>query len=122
MVRANYNDVSRGITATIEFLEQFFENLLFGASNDLKNRYTHIDYIDKFQSAKKDVSKCKNCTLEEQAIINAIMVNPTITQKELAKVIGKSERTVKSMTVIMQEKGLIKRENGKRNGRWIVNS
>lgn len=48
------------------------------------------------------------------------MVNPTITQKELAKMIGKSERTVKSMTVIMQEKGLIKRENGKRNGRWIV--
>lgn len=58
--------------------------------------------------------------MEEQAIINAIMVNPTITQKELAKMIGKSERTVKSMTVIMQEKGLIKRENGKRNGRWIV--
>lgn len=33
---------------------------------------------------------------------------------------GKSERTIKTRTVEMQEKGLIRRENGKRNGRWEV--
>ncbi len=41
-------------------------------------------------------------------------------QKELAKNIGKSERTIKTRTEEMQEKGLIRRENGKRNGKWEV--
>jgi len=47
-------------------------------------------------------------------------MNPAITQKELAVVLGKSERTIKTRTVEMQEKGLIRRENGKRNGKWEV--
>ena len=58
--------------------------------------------------------------MEELAIINELKANPSITQKELAAKIGKSERTVKTRTVKMQEKGLIQRENGKRNGRWEV--
>lgn len=32
----------------------------------------------------------------------------------------KQERTVKTRNVEMQEKGLISRENGKRNGKWKV--
>ena len=36
------------------------------------------------------------------------------------KLIGKSERTIKTRTVEMQDKGLICRENGKRNGKWKV--
>lgn len=47
-----------------------------------------------------------------------LLKNPSITQKELAGIIDKSERTIKTRTVEMQEKGLICRENGKRNGRW----
>lgn len=65
-------------------------------------------------------SKCNFCTLEELAILNEIKLNPDITQKELAKRIDKSERTVKTRTVKMQEKGFIRRENGKRNGRWEI--
>ena len=51
-------------------------------------------------------------------ILRAIAAKPTITQKELASVIGKSERTIKSRTVELQEKGFLRRESGKRNGRW----
>ena len=43
-----------------------------------------------------------------------------LTQKELAEQLGKSERTIKTRTVEMQDKGLICRENGKRNGKWKV--
>ena len=64
--------------------------------------------------------KCKSCTLEELAIIQELIKNPTNTQRELASAIGKSERTVKTRTVEMQEKGLIFRENGKRNGKWKI--
>lgn len=58
--------------------------------------------------------------MEELAIIQELKRNPIITQKELANAIGKSERTVKTRTVEIQEKGLIIRENGKRNGKWKV--
>ena len=65
--------------------------------------------------------KCKNCTLKEQAIINILKVNPVITQEEIANKINKSIRTVKTYMAQMQEKGLIERINGKKNGEWKVN-
>ena len=65
-------------------------------------------------------SKCKNCTLEEIAILTELKNNPLITQKELALKIGKSERTIKTRTIELQKKGYLKRENGKRNGKWEV--
>ncbi len=120
LVRANYNDLQNNIHATTVFLGQFIENLLTDANHDLKNRYMHIDHTEKSQSAISEVSKCKNCTLEELAILREISNNPSITQKALADAIGKSERTVKSRTVELQEKGLLRRKNGKRNGQWEV--
>ena len=62
--------------------------------------------------------KCKNCTLEEVAVLRIMHENPTATQKEIATAIGKSERTVKTITVALQEKLIVKRMNGKRNGYW----
>lgn len=41
--------------------------------------------------------KCNNCTLEEQAIINIIRSNPMIKQEEIANMINKSLRAVKTM-------------------------
>ncbi len=120
LVRANYTNVKNGITATTKYLELFFENLLLGKSNELKNRYLHIDFQSDIQSAEIDISKCSNCTLDELAILNAIAENPAITQKALAEKIGKSERTVKTKTVEMQKKGFIQRANGKRNGHWEI--
>ena len=38
LVRANYNNIPKGITATNEYLNMFFENLLFNAKYELKNR------------------------------------------------------------------------------------
>jgi fido (protein-threonine AMPylation protein) len=119
MVRANYNDLKNGVHETTEYLEVFLRNLLLDEKNELHNRAMHISGTFA-QSADTTDPKCNNCTLEEMTIIKAIVQNPSITQKELSKVIGKSERTVKSRTVEMQEKGLIARENGKRNGKWIV--
>lgn len=120
LVRANYNNVKNGITATTKYLELFFENLLLGKNNELKNRYLHIDFQSDIQSAETDTPKCNNCTLDELAVLNAIAENPAITQKALAEKIGKSERTIKTKTVEMQKKGLIQRANGKRNGHWEI--
>lgn len=46
LVRANYNDLPNDIHATKLYLERFFENLLFGGNNELKNRYLHIAWQD----------------------------------------------------------------------------
>lgn len=125
LVRANFNDFQKGIHAITEYLDLFFENLLMGKHYELKNRYLHVDYTDNYaQSANEEDPKCKNCTLdctlEELAVLRMIAENPRITQKNLAAAMGKSERTMKSRTVALQEKGYIRRANGKRNGHWEV--
>lgn len=117
LVRANYKNFEKNIFEDTSFLEKFFYNLLANSDNDLKNRYAHIDNT---QSAEKDDSKYNNCTLEEQAIINILRVNPAATQEEISKQINKSLRTVKTYMTNMQEKGLIKRKNSKKNGEWII--
>ena len=104
-----------------EFLELFFRNLLFGEKNELHNRALHINAS---QSAISNVSKSQNgalnCTLTEIALLNFLKSNPEATQTEIAAHIGKSLRTVKRMTPSLIERGLLDRENGKRNGRWVV--
>ena len=128
LVRANYNDLKNGVHATTMFLEQFFSNLLMRTNYELKNRYMHVEYMEQenenSQSATEEGSKCKNCTLdctlEEMQIIHLIKENPSITQKELAEKLDKSERTIKSKIALMQEKNFIRRVNGKRYGKWEV--
>lgn len=119
LVRANYTNFQKNIFEDTSFLEKFFYNLLTKSNYELKNRYTHIDNI---QSANENNLKDNNCTLEEQAIINLLKTNPEMTQEEIASQINKSVRTVKTYMSEMQEKGLLERKNGKRNGEWQVNA
>ena len=155
LVRANYNDLTVGISETTLYLERFFRSMLLGEDHDLRNRIMHLDWgkSTEGQSANKPVQlteqreqsearlnsaesrwkstkgqsaklsdelppKCKNCTLEEVAVLRMMHGNPSATQKEIATAIGKSERTVKTITVALQEKLIVKRVNGKRNGYW----
>lgn len=96
LVRANYNDMQNGVHATTKYLELFFENLLMNRHHELKNRYLHLDFVEKpygnIQSANETISKCKNCTL-----------NCTLDEM-----------------LILQGKGYIRRLNGRRNGSWEV--
>ena len=133
LVRANYSDLTAGISETTIYLERFFRSMLLGEEHDLRNRIMHVNWEKatdnaSVQSANNGVQsaklgdelppKCKNCTLEEVAVLRIMHANPTATQKEIATAIGKSERTVKTITVALQEKLIIKRVNGKRNGYW----
>ena len=133
LVRANYNDFKSNISATVKYLELFFENLLLGYHNELKNRYLHVDYkpdksTEEFQSVNSNISKWQNdtlndtlnCSFEEMAILAIIKKDPYATQKQMAQETGKSESTVKRRTAELQSKGIIRRENGKRNGKWEI--
>ena len=128
LVRANYNDLTKGITETTVYLERFFRSMLLGEKHDLRNRIMHIDWENTNdevppQSAKSDEElppKCKNCTLGEIALLRIVQKNPYATQKEIAAEIGKSERTIKAITVALQKKNILQRINGKRNGYWVI--
>ena len=121
LVRANYNNYPKGISATNVYLVRFFRNLLLGEENVLRNRDLLITSV---QSARDPISKCQNdtlkCTLEELAVINILKVNVKTKQEDIAAQIGKSLRTVKRIMASLSEKGVITRENGKRNGVWVV--
>lgn len=116
LVRANYKNFNANVFEDISFLEKFFYNLLSNANYELKNRYTHIDYANDTISSMVN----NKYTLEEQAIINIVKDNPLIKQEEIAIKINKSVRTVKTLMSEMQNKGLIARKNGKRNGEWEI--
>ena len=130
LVRANYDNLQKGITQTTLFLERFFRNMLLGEKHSLRNREMHIDWemvksqeteTQSAEIAPAVFQKCKNCTLEEAALIAVVRQSPKATQKEIAGIIGKSERTVKTITVKLQERGILMREGGKRNGSWSIN-
>ena len=126
LVRANYNDLQKGIHSTTKFLELFFSNLLLGTNYELKNRYMHVDFVDEntSQSAKSETPKCQidtlECTLEELAVLELIYKNPSIKQKDLVSEIGKSLSTVKRIMESLQKKEYIRRVDGKRYGKWEV--
>lgn len=138
LVRANYSNLQEGITETTVFLERFFRNMLLGETTPLRNREMHLDWKPEVgnksaniasESAKEPVQsanfaqglppKCKNCTLEEVAVLRVIQQDPSAQQKFVAKEIGKSERTVKTITARLTELGIIKRSKGKGSD-WII--
>ena len=84
----------------------------------------YLDYKDMIQTANKENSNGKICLkelpLEEKAILELIIENPEITQKDIAKQISKSERTVRNRITDLKEKGILVRVNGKKNGKWEV--
>ena len=70
------------------------------------------------------IPKCQfdtlDCTLEELAILELVAKNPTIKQQEIVEATGKSIATVKRLMKSLQDKGYMRRESGKRYGKWEV--
>lgn len=60
LVRANYNNLQKGIHENPEFLEKFFRNLLLGEHNELKNRFLHIRAKDFLEIKENDKNVTAN--------------------------------------------------------------
>ena len=95
LVRANYRNLSKGISYEPLFLIRFFRNLLLGEKNILKNRYMIVDYIGG-----------ENIQVPEQAV-NILFTNNTLII-ELVKIIGHNEF---SISQLMEKIGLKHRPN-----------
>ncbi len=115
LVRANYNNFEKGIYEDLSFLIKFLENVILKKDNLLKNRFLNVSYKEEKLRLLKD-----SLSIEDGTIINLIRLNPLVKQEELAIKISKSLRTTKYHMAKLQKEGIIKRVNGKRNGKWIV--
>ncbi len=121
LVRANYTNLQKNVHETTEYLELFLRNLLFGESNPLKNRCLHISStLNAPKCNEKDQFCTLGCTLDESIVLNQLRIDPRLTQKQLSQKIGKSERTVKTITVSLEKRGFITRIGGKRFGYWQI--
>lgn len=123
LVRANYTNLKKGIHETTEYLELFLRNLLLGENNPLKNREMHVrSELLASKCQTKNTNVTLDVTLDEIQVLNLLKNDGNLTQKKIAEIIGKSDRTVKRITASLEEKGLITREKGKRFGYWKVNA
>lgn len=113
LVRANYNNRAKNVTETTYYLELFLRNLLLDEDNILSNREMHIAYkeVEEHPQAITD---------REKTIIDLIQANPQITLTEISEKIDKSLRTVKNAMKTLQEKGIVERVGGKKNGSWKI--
>ncbi len=75
LVRANYSDLTNGITETTEYLESFFRSMLLGEKHDLRNRIMHVDWkkvegetLSKVQIIKFKVQKLAKNYLQSAKI------------------------------------------------------
>lgn len=119
LVRANYSNLQNGIQENSEFLELFFRNLILGENNELKNRYTHIDY-EKYQSQNDNVNDNVKITKNQQKIIDEIKQNPFVTQEVLSEIVGITLANVNRNMKKLQEHGIIKRVGADKNGHWEI--
>lgn len=58
----------------------------------------------------------------DSRLLSELSSNPHITVRELASKIGVTERQAYRKISLLVTKGLIRREGGKKNGVWVVDS
>ena len=134
LVRANYTNMQKGIYMNTEYLEKFFRNILLCENNELKNRYTHIDYdeyIKKFGDNQK--SSAKNLPVNDKnlpvnlpvnkvqaELISFLKENPSYTYDDLAEKIKRTRETVRVNLRKLEKMNLLKRVGADKNGHWEV--
>ena len=107
------------ISEAKDLIDSYYKSV--SGRKDIENdRTEEADDVKSAKTGEELPPKCKNCTLEEVAVLRIVQKNRYATQKEIAAEIGKSERTVKSITIVLQDKQILKRVNGKRNGYWEI--
>lgn len=114
LVRANYQNLDKGIPYTMTYLNKFFGNLLLDEKNALDNREMQI-----WEGKSKEKSKEKNLKSKEK-ILNLILQNPSITTKELAEMIGLSIAGIEKNLRQMKENNQIRRVGPDKGGHWEV--
>ncbi len=111
LVRANYEDLSKGIYKTERYLIHFLSNLLLGENNSLKNREMHVRY--------NDTVKSENDTVND-TVFHLIKENNKITATEISERLKISLSTAKRKIKELKESGRIERTGSDKAGHWVI--
>ena len=66
LVRANYQNVQKGIMRNSEYLERFFRNLILGETNELRNRYMVVNVPEELRA--EQVQRIDRTSTEQAAV------------------------------------------------------
>jgi fido (protein-threonine AMPylation protein) len=128
LVRANYEDVSKGIYKSQKHLIHFLSNLLLGENHSLKNREMHIQYVDTVKSGndtvkmQNDTVKPQNDTVkvEDDTVFQLIKQNHNITAIEISERLMISLSTTKRKLRELKESGKVERIGSDKAGYWKI--
>lgn len=109
LVRANYTNVQKGVYEDRSYLIKFLRNLLLNENNRLENKQLHIVPSSPNKGDPR-----------EARLLVLLKTNPSIKTEELAKELGVSLRTVKSIVANLKKEGKLERIGGKKYGYWKV--
>lgn len=115
LVRANYEDLSKGIYKTDKYLIRFLSNLLFIENHLLRNREMHIHYVHPENDTVNDTVKTENDT-----VFNLIKENNKITASKISEKLNVSLSTAKRKIKELKEKGKIERIGSDKTGHWKI--
>lgn len=101
LVRANYQNLQKGINKEPVFLERFFRNLLMGENNELKNRYMVVNIPENAVSFTPTSTPVSTPTSQDNSLqtdneniirlIKAIARN-TLSVREMMNAVGLKDR------------------------------
>jgi len=81
-----------------------------------------ILHIENRVYVTKDVTKdvTKELTERQQIILEFMQADGTITISEMSQKTNVTERTIKRDIESLTEKGILSREGGRKEGRWVI--
>lgn len=75
---------------------------------------------NSFRSNNDRKDDQKELTERQEIIINLIKENDRITIADMTEKVKVSEKTIRRELSALYEKGILKREGGRKDGRWII--
>ena len=133
LVRANYNDLKKGIHETTEYLEKFLRNLLLNENHPLHNRTLHISQAFKetekpdIEGAKPDIASWK-ADIEKnfhpkivshiQKLREAFPGHFIFGRSDLMKVLGLKPSRASDLIKELAEHGIIEPVTGHGKGKY----
>ena len=123
MVRANYNNLQKGIHETTVFLELFLRNLLLGENNPLQNRTMHVSGVIK----KPDIQKCMSAGLTRKTASNAITlygkfgIQTVFGRTDASALLGLSDSATSDLLKKLATTGITESVSGLGKGKYRFN-
>lgn len=118
LVRANYEDLSRGIHRTDKFLIRFLTNLILKGSYTLKNREMNISADMVNDTVKKGYDTVNDAV--NDAVFSLIKKDNYITASEISQRLSISLSTVRRRIKVHRETGRLVRVGSDKSGRWRI--